>query len=177
MSSFLITCTELDYEVWICSRRPKTEKPFVTDFTTTGKIWFPIGIASENLVDVHITINKKLWWAFLWGFIGPTQSNKARSDGTPTAGMGYIEWDRIVWFGLLDFSYKWHYTTVSLYFVLLTRLVTLIRNVVEKNVASSDVHTPSVQLLPQAKDQTEGGMEGGKQKKRITTLLRSEILS
>ena len=79
--------------------RPIKVKNLIRALTMLGALMFLKGMASGNLVDVHIMVSKYWLPALVLGS-GPTQSTKTRLNGSSIAGIGISGATRLHWFGI-----------------------------------------------------------------------------
>ena len=77
---------------------PTNVKNLINPLTMLGAFMFLNGIASGNLVDIHITVNK-YWFPLLVLGRGPTQFTITLLKGSSITGIGTNGATWGVWFG------------------------------------------------------------------------------
>ena len=84
---------------WIYLGRPTSVKNLINALTVVFALIFLRGIASGNLVDAHMAVNK-YWLPDLVLGRGPTQSMITLPNGPSNVGIGCKGASGKVWFGL-----------------------------------------------------------------------------
>ena len=88
----------LPWSLWTDFGNPTNVKNLVKAFTILGAFMFLKGIASGNLVEAHMIVNKYSLPVLVLGR-GPTQSIITLLNGSSNAGIGFNGALGIFWFG------------------------------------------------------------------------------